>query len=223
MQKGPLAFISLSDGGKDVNTLRLHRLLLAYYRILLANRILPNSLSWPLPALSVLFWTPHPDSGVRLLAIRCYALQSGMSEAEREKLEIDILGPIGVVDCQIAYIDDMDGRTEEIDGWLLPALEGKRILDARNAFLHDDQDYYVLDGDEPQTISLTDFRQVYSCYFLNNFQFYLPALLSSMSTAFSCYVRLESPRSRQGLSTHPRLYNLYVHLPPTSPSACLHS
>jgi midasin len=162
LHKGPLAFITSSEDVKDLDTLRLHRLLLAYYRILLANQMLPSRLLWPLSALSILFWTPHPDTGVRLLAIRCYALQSGMSEAEREKLEIEIFGSTWEVDCKIGFGEDTDGRREEIDGWLLPALEGKRIIDARNAFLQDSQEYYVFDdGNELQAINLTDLRQVH--------------------------------------------------------------
>ena len=159
LDKGILVFISSEEDVQDLDTLRLHRLLLAYYRILIANRLLPSSLSWPLSTLSMLFWTPHPDTGVRLLAIRCYALQSGMSEAEREKLETEVLGPIWEVDCQLHYGEDVDGKTQKIDGWLLPALESKRVIDARNAIIQDHQEYYIFDeGEEPQTISIADLR-----------------------------------------------------------------
>jgi hypothetical protein len=113
----------------------------------------------------MLFWSPHPDTGVRLLAIRCYALQSGMSEAEREKLETEVLGAIWEVDCQICCGEDLDGKTQEMDGWLLPALESKRVIDARNAILQDHQEHYFSEGsDESQTINMADLRQVYTSF-----------------------------------------------------------
>jgi midasin len=161
-QNGPLAFVVTSPSVEDIDRLRLHRLLLAYYRILQANRELSHNLLWPLTPLSVLFWTPYPDPGVRLLAIRCYAMQSGMGEAEREKLETEILGKICRINCQIEYGQKIDGSSEEMDGWIMPALELKRIIDARNAILSDAQNCFILEeGDDNQPIDPSDLRQVY--------------------------------------------------------------
>jgi midasin len=158
---GPLTFLLTSPSLTDIESRRLHRLLLAYYRILVANPQLPQHFLWPLSPLSKLFWTPHSDTGVRLLAIRCYAIQSGMSEAEREKLETEILGKICGVDCPIEYGHDIYGNSRSIDGWVLPALELKRVFDARNALISDVQDYYTIDpGDVYHPISQSDLGQV---------------------------------------------------------------
>jgi hypothetical protein len=162
---GPLVpLLSTSLSLSAVEASHLHRLLLAYYRILHANRELPYILFWPLSALSQLFWTPHPDTGVRLLAIRCYALQSGMGEAEREKLEIEVLGEICGVDCPIDYGQEVDGGRKEVDGWILPITEAKRVTDARSAIVLEPQDYYSLeDGDFSQPIQLRSVLSYYQC------------------------------------------------------------
>ncbi|TDL22264.1 P-loop containing nucleoside triphosphate hydrolase protein [Rickenella mellea] len=120
----------------------LHRVLLAYYRILRANRFFPYDLYWDLSPLVTLFSTPHSDRGVCWLAIRCYALQSGMGDAEREKLEVQVLGEIGKDDCPVYYGQDIVQNPQTIDGWLLPVIELKRIENAREHIL-DSQDYYT--------------------------------------------------------------------------------
>jgi midasin len=143
----------------SIETPRLHRVLLAYYRILRANRTLPHSLYWPLAPLSKLFFTPHPDTGVRLLAIRCYALQSGMTEVEQEKLEKLVLGEPCGVDCQIGCGQDVDGTSKELDGWLLPVLEVKRITDARNALVTEPHDFYTVEeGDSKPCLTPSNLR-----------------------------------------------------------------
>lgn len=138
---------------------RLHRLLLAYYRILQANRPLPRNLFWPLSALSKLFLAPHPDRGVCLLSIRCYAVQSGMGEDEREKLDKEVLGEICGGDCRIGYGENVSGSPKEIDGWLLPVLEIQRATDSRNALVTEPQDFYSFqDGDHGPSLIISDLR-----------------------------------------------------------------
>ncbi|KAK0187828.1 midasin nuclear AAA ATPase [Armillaria mellea] len=127
---------------------RLHRLLLAYYRILQGNRQLPDQLFWSLSHLSSIIWTPTFDSGSRLLAIHCYAFQSGMCEAEHEKLQQEILGDACGVDCPLEYGHNIDGSVVEVDGWIMPVLEVKRIRDARNHIAVSVDDYFS----EEQTI-----------------------------------------------------------------------
>jgi midasin len=68
-----------------------------------------------------------------------------MSEVEREKLDRQILGDICGVDCQIECGQDVDGTVKQLDGWLLPVLEIKRIVDARNALITEPQDFYSAD------------------------------------------------------------------------------
>jgi midasin len=137
---------------------RLHRVLLAYYRILMANPELPRLLDWPLGPLSRLFWAPHPDPGVRYLAIRCYALQSGMSEAEREKLENALIGSMAHAECPLEFGIDVHGRVNTIDGWLLSVIETQRIHDARNAIAIDPRDFSMGQGGD--FIQLSDLRHV---------------------------------------------------------------
>ena len=133
---------------QSIDALRLHRLLLAYYRILRANRELPYMLIWPLSLLSQLIWTPHPDKGVQLLSIRCYALHSGMGEAEREMLEKEILGETCMADCPLDFGDEIDGTRKEVDGWIMPVLELKRVTDARNSLTLNLHDYYTVEEGE---------------------------------------------------------------------------
>jgi len=171
-QNGPLAFLLASQNLKDIDVPRLHRLLLAYYRILLASRQLPHNLLWPLSPLSKLFWTPHLDTGVQLLAIRCYAMQSGMGEAEREKLETEILGEACGIDCQIGYGENIDGSSSDMDGWIMSAFEAKRIIDARNSIFSDPHDYFTFEeGEDCEPIRLTDLRQVYSHFLFHILSF----------------------------------------------------
>jgi midasin len=94
---------------------------------------------------------------VRLLAIQCYASQSGMGEAEREKLEKQVLGELCGVDCQVGCGQDADGTMKELDGWLLPVLEIKRITDARNSLVTERQDYYSMgEGDPCSSLTPSD-------------------------------------------------------------------
>ena len=126
---------------------RLHCILLAYYRILMANPELPIWLDWPLEPLSRLFWAPHADLGVRYLAIRCYAMQSGMCEAEREKLENTLIGSMAHVECPLEYGQDHHGNASVIDGWLLPVIEKQRIHDSLNSISTDTRDFSMGQGD----------------------------------------------------------------------------
>ena len=99
MQGGLLAFVARDTTVENVPTKQLHRALLAYYRILRACPMLPEYMKWDLTLLHGLFSTPHADRGVCWLAIRCYALQTGMGERNREEVERRVLGDIGIEDC----------------------------------------------------------------------------------------------------------------------------
>ncbi|RDX53520.1 midasin [Lentinus brumalis] len=144
-ERGPLcAFIPCPLSSVDGPT--LHRILLAYYRILQANRTLPRMLGWPLAPLSQLIWSPHPDNGVRFLAIRCYALQVGMMEGERVKIEREVLGDVSEVDCPITFGVNADGTARTVDGWVLPAIEIERVTRARDALLLA-SDQFISDDD----------------------------------------------------------------------------
>jgi midasin len=141
LSKGPLAFLTAVPHVAEIETTRLHRMLLAYYRLLRANRLLPKYLLWDGSLLSKLLFPPHPDTGVRLFAARCYASHVSMAEIECEKLITHVLGEFCSVDCPINYGQTIDGTVVKTDGWLVPTLEIKRIHDARDANL-ESSDFY---------------------------------------------------------------------------------
>ncbi|CCL98515.1 uncharacterized protein FIBRA_00514 [Fibroporia radiculosa] len=145
LKHGPLAFVTQITDAAKVDALLLQRILLSYYRVLQANRRLPESLLWSLTPLAQLVWAPYADNGVRFLAVRCYALQSGMMEGERVKMEKEVIGDVAEVDCPIDYDANMDGSRNQVDGWLIPLMELDRISDARNA-QSQPQDYFLSDS-----------------------------------------------------------------------------
>ena len=134
----------------------------------MANPELPIWLDWPLEHLSRLFWAPHPDSGVRYLAIRCYAMQSGMCEAEREKLENTLIGSMAHADCALEFGQDVHGNTNFIDGWLLPVIETQRIHDSLNAIATDSRDFSM---GQDNCIRSSDLRYVSFVDVENNLTF----------------------------------------------------
>ena len=149
IQTGPLSLLPAEIPLEESNAQSLHRVLLAYYRLLQANRPLPDSLCWPIAPLFQLIWGAHFDMGVRFLAIRCYVLQSGMMEAARLEMEKKAVGDVAEVDCNIEFATALDGTPVEVDGWIMPALEVKRVTDARNAHL-EHQNYYTYDQEDSQ-------------------------------------------------------------------------
>ncbi|KAI0754666.1 midasin [Daedaleopsis nitida] len=143
-ERGPLS-TSVPSHDADVNA--LHRILLAYYRLLQANPTLPRMSAWPLSPLSQIIWESHADNGSRFLSIRCYALQVGMSESERVKIEKEALGEPSEVDCPLAFGTHHDGSVRIVDGWVFPILELERVTTARDAFLQTG-DFYVVDQND---------------------------------------------------------------------------
>jgi midasin len=156
---GPLSFITGALSPISIDTLRLEQLLLAYYRILQANRELPRTLLWTLAPLSNLIHTPHLSNGVLLLGIRCYSLQSGMGEEERCSLEREILGEPCGIDCNLNYGQNVDGSEKEVDGWLLPVLEMRRVQQERELIVSEQLDFYSReDGNDTFLMETTDLR-----------------------------------------------------------------
>lgn len=159
---GPLAFVEgdlLSIPALD--TTRLQRLLLAYYRLLRANRLLPSELFWPASALSSLFTSeaPHLDPAVRYLAIQCYALHTGMAEVERSKLEQEVFGEEvekGEGEFGMAYDPSGNRKEAVVDARVMPALEMKRIHEVRTAMMIPHDFYALEEGDVSQRISESD-------------------------------------------------------------------
>jgi len=155
---GPLNHVE--EAASPVGQPRLHFLLLSYYRILQANRTLPKHSSWPISTLSKIFTTPGIDTGARLLAIRCYFLQSEMGEAERIKLEQRYVGDVSVVDCPISYSVNADGSVYILDGWVLPAVEATRVADFWKSSAEETPDYYCEADVVAESVPETDLRWV---------------------------------------------------------------
>jgi midasin len=156
--RGPLCFLEETTSPTDQP--RLHFFLLSYYRILQANRTLPKHFSWPIHTLAKIFTTPDIDPGARLLAIRCYFLQSGMGEAERIKLEQRYVGDVSTAECPISYSVNTDGSTYILDGWVLPAVEATRTADFWRSSPEDIPDYYHETEDMAESFSGSDLRWV---------------------------------------------------------------
>ena len=151
LSKGPLSLLAPTQSPTGLEVLTLQRVLVAYYRILHANRVLPRTLRWSLRPLSQLIWVPYPDNGVRLLAIRCYAMQAGMAEGERVKMEKEALGEVSKVNCPITLGVDFHGSPQETDGWVFPVVELERIIRARNGLL-ESHEFYIDDTDSREPI-----------------------------------------------------------------------
>jgi midasin len=141
LARGPLAFIT-RENASQIPIKTLHILLLAYLRLLEACDRLYEKFYWPVLPLQSLCEPPHPDVGVRLLAVRCFAHHVGMNEPARMLWEEKVVGTPDNVD---PLIDTGFGDT--VDGWTLPILEHKRIIDER-----DDHSKLLLECKGPITI-----------------------------------------------------------------------
>ncbi|KIL67963.1 hypothetical protein M378DRAFT_992686 [Amanita muscaria Koide BX008] len=154
---GPLGFIK--EDIVDIETSRLHSLLLAYFRILQVNREIPEMFSWPLMPLSTIIWSENIDNAAKLLAIRCYAMQSCMGEAERERFERQVFGEPFGPDCLLEYGTNLNGEKPLVDGWLLPVIERERISKWRNGVPEavSQEGYYIWEhGEQVETIDERD-------------------------------------------------------------------
>lgn len=161
---GPLAFVNPENASR-LDTVRLQKLLVAYYRILDANPNLPGEVSWPSQPLTNLFQAAHPDAGVRFLAIRCYGLQSGMLEGDRESLERELVGDVAEMEVPILFEELPDGKPKYVEACLFVITESQRIHDLRDNLLDGVDEYYVYEQDE-QRHSL-DFSQLRSAFFFS--------------------------------------------------------
>jgi midasin len=126
------------------STSQMHMRLLAYYRILVACPHAPVLFQWSHEVLLKILSSSGVDNGIRWLFVRCYALHTGMSEAQREDLQMSILGPSGEENVVIEAGRSLDGSVQLLDGWLLPVLEVQRVREHRQAML-DEHDFYRAD------------------------------------------------------------------------------
>ncbi|KAG8915793.1 hypothetical protein FRC01_003504, partial [Tulasnella sp. 417] len=136
LSTGPLGFLLNLQASQiaALSTVDLHRILLAYYRLLRAEPEIPKTFNWSSKPLLALLSPPHPELSVRALAIECYALHERVLEEEKIKTSLELLGPPGEADIPIFYGETVvDGSIQprQIDGWLLPLLEPLRISELR--------------------------------------------------------------------------------------------
>lgn len=83
-----------------------------------------------------------------------------MGEADREKLEKEVIGSEELVDCPVLYEEQLDGTTRNMDGWILPIMEAKRIGEARIAIDSDADSFYGDNKNSP--IQSSDLRYAFS-------------------------------------------------------------
>jgi len=74
-------------------------------------------------------------------------MQSGMCEAEREKLENTLISSMAHVECLLEYGQDLHGNANVIDGWILPVIEKQRIHDSSDSIASDTRDFSLGQGD----------------------------------------------------------------------------
>ena len=113
----------------------LQRTLLAYYRLLRAAPSVPRLKNWSLASLISALRDSRSGRGSKLLAIRCYALQTDMAEWRRLEMEEECVGQLGIEDCTVYYGQDPTGTVVCADGWLLSILEAKRVAEYRTRLL----------------------------------------------------------------------------------------
>jgi midasin len=156
--RGPLALVN-TENTPSLDPHRLQKLLVAYYRVLISNRDLPGQLSWPTTPLETLFRAPHPDPGVIFLAIRCYGLQTGMLEADRNCLETELVGDVADMEIPIIFSEHPTESSTFVEACLFAFTERERINEARELLLQGMNDYYTYeDGVATDNISEVDLR-----------------------------------------------------------------
>ena len=160
LTEGPLSLLSTSAASNETSSSELQRVLIAYYRLLHANRNISQSFGWSLNPLSSIIWDSHVPSPARFLAIQCYALQAGMIEGERVEMEQEVIGNMAEVDCPIEYGTSLDDTPEILDGWLLHMTESSRLIEARDALLKPQNYFKFEDGDSTEPIHPAELRCV---------------------------------------------------------------
>ncbi|ORY30348.1 hypothetical protein BCR39DRAFT_598381 [Naematelia encephala] len=146
---------------------RLHRLLLAYWRILLADPFFGTRHAWQLDSLHLLR-RQHPDLGVRLLSIQLLSRLRGWSESKRSDMEKLWVGDMEIVDAQIfagkQLVITSNGMCEEqdviVDGWMLPVVEDNRVKRLLHAL---DEESFRRSTKSPSLLNPSDMSPHIAC------------------------------------------------------------
>ncbi|CAE6520032.1 unnamed protein product [Rhizoctonia solani] len=160
LSHGPLGFIAEPGlAMSEVPTLHLQRILIAYYRLLAADPGAPAHLGWSAALLQALFRpvpgisSPHPDHAVRWLALRCFGIQTQLTEITRVKLETEFVGVDGLdlIELHTGYelkLDQADNtgvpvpNEAIVDARVFPVTEITRIQTKREQLAHQPIDLF---------------------------------------------------------------------------------
>ncbi|CAE6347638.1 unnamed protein product [Rhizoctonia solani] len=127
----------------EVPTLHLQRILIAYYRLLSADPGTPTRLGWSATLLQILFRpvpgvsSAHPNHAIRWLALRCFGLQTRLSEITRSQLETEFVSVHGAdsIELHVGYELDSIGtlppKEITMDARVFPLTEIRRIQTKR--------------------------------------------------------------------------------------------
>jgi midasin len=151
----PLASVN-TENTPSLDPHRLQKLLIVYYRLLIANRDLPSELSCPTTPLETLFRAPHPDPSVMFLAIRCYGLQTEMMEADRNCRETELVGDVADMVIPFIFSEHPTESSTFVEACLFAFTERECINEARELLLQGVKDYYTIPEDGVATDDISE-------------------------------------------------------------------
>ncbi|CAE6427190.1 unnamed protein product [Rhizoctonia solani] len=154
LSQGPLGFIAEPNlTTSEISAVHLQQILIAYYRLLAADPGTPARLGWSAALLQALFRpvpgisSPHPDYAVRWLALRCFGIQTGLTQITRAKLETEFVGgdSVDLIELNAGYelnLDSVDSigtltpKGLTMDARAFPVAEIRRIQAKREELAH---------------------------------------------------------------------------------------
>lgn len=71
-----------------------------------------------------------------------------MGEAQRLTMEREVLGEPCEIDCQLNFGKNLAGEEQEVDGWIMPVLELKRVQKERNNVVTEELPYFSAEGED---------------------------------------------------------------------------
>jgi len=78
-----------------------------------------------------------------------------MGEKERCSMEREVLGELCGVDCPLNYGQNLDGSEKEVDGWILPVIEMRRVQEERDEVVTEPMDYFSAEDMYDENFSLS--------------------------------------------------------------------
>ena len=71
-----------------------------------------------------------------------------MGEAQRLTMEREVLGEPCEIDSQLNFGKNLAGEEQEVDGWIMPVLELKRVQKERNNVVTEELPYFSAEGED---------------------------------------------------------------------------